>query len=40
MMDLQKVEWGGGVGGDWIDLAKDRDRGQALVNRLMNLQIP
>jgi len=40
MMDLQKVEWGGGVGRDWIDLAQDRDRWQALVNTVMNLQIP
>jgi len=25
---------------DWIDLAKDRDRWQALVNALMNLRVP
>jgi hypothetical protein len=28
----------GGV--DWIDLAQDRDRWQALVNTAMNLQVP
>jgi hypothetical protein len=25
---------------DWIDLAQDRDRWQALVNVIMNLQVP
>jgi hypothetical protein len=29
-MDLQEVEWGGGI--DWIVLAQDRDKLQALVN--------
>ena len=33
-MDLQKLGWGGM---DWIDLAQDRDRFQALVNVIMNL---
>jgi hypothetical protein len=33
-MDLYKVEWGGI---DWIDLAQNRDRWQALVNAVMNL---
>jgi len=29
------------VGGmNWIDLAQDRDRWQALVNAIMNLQVP
>jgi len=36
-MDLQEV--GCGVM-DWIELAKDRDRWQALVNAAMNLQVP
>jgi hypothetical protein len=35
-MDLQAV----GVGGDWSELAQDRDRWQALVNMVMNLWVP
>jgi hypothetical protein len=27
-------------GMDWIDLAKERDRWQALVNAVMNVQVP
>ena len=36
-MDLQKV---GCEGIDWIDLAQDRNRWRALVNAVMNFQIP
>jgi len=35
--DLQEVRRGGMIG---IDLAQDRDRWQALVSAVMNLQIP
>jgi hypothetical protein len=31
---LQEVEW---EGMDWIDLAQDRDRCQALVNTVVNI---
>jgi hypothetical protein len=27
-------------GMDWIDLAQDRDRWRAVVNKVMNLQVP
>jgi hypothetical protein len=36
-MDLREIGWDGG---DWIDLAEDRDRWRALVNAVMNLQVP
>jgi hypothetical protein len=35
-IDLQEVEF---WGMDWIDLAEDRDRWQALVNGVMNLWV-
>jgi len=35
-MDLREVECGGM---DWIDLAKDKDRWQKLVNTAMNLRV-
>jgi hypothetical protein len=36
-VDLQEVGCGSM---DWIELAKDRDRWQVLVNAVMNLQVP
>jgi hypothetical protein len=35
-MDLKEVGW---QGMDWIELAQDRDRWQALLNAVMNFQL-
>jgi hypothetical protein len=35
-MDLGEIGW---EGVEWIHLAQDRDRWQALVNAVMNLQV-
>jgi hypothetical protein len=36
-MDLIEIGWNGM---DWIELAQDRDQWRALVNTVMNLQVP
>jgi hypothetical protein len=36
-IDLREIGWDGT---DWIDLAQDRDQWRALVNTVMNLQVP
>jgi hypothetical protein len=36
-MDLREIGWGDM---DWIDQAQDRDQWRALVNTVMNLQVP
>jgi hypothetical protein len=36
-MDYREIGWDGG---DWIDLAEDRDQWRALVNAVMNLRVP
>jgi hypothetical protein len=36
-MDLTEIGWDGM---DWIDLAQGRDQLRALVNMVMNLQVP
>jgi hypothetical protein len=36
-LDLLEIGWGGA---DWIGLAQDRNKWRALVNAVMNLQVP
>jgi hypothetical protein len=36
-MGLGEINWGGV---DWIGLAQDRNRWRALLNAVMNLQVP
>jgi hypothetical protein len=36
-MDLEEIEFGDS---DWIGLAQDRDQLRALLNAVMNLQVP
>jgi hypothetical protein len=36
-MDLREIGWNGG---DWIELAQDRDKGMALVNTVMKIRVP
>ena len=35
-MDLKEIKW---EGKNWIELTQDRDKGQALANMVMNLQV-
>jgi hypothetical protein len=36
-MDLRETGWGGK---DWTDLGQDKDQWRALVNAVINLQVP
>jgi hypothetical protein len=36
-IDLREIGWNGG---DWIDLAQDRDQWRALVKAVMNFRVP
>jgi hypothetical protein len=36
-MDLREIGWGSM---DWIDLAQDMEQWRALVNTVMNIQVP
>jgi hypothetical protein len=35
--DIREIDWDGT---DWIDVAQDRDQWSALVNTIMNFQVP
>jgi hypothetical protein len=37
IMDLRELGWDGG---EWIDLAQDRDQWRAFVRAVMNLRVP
>jgi hypothetical protein len=36
-MDLKEIEWDGA---DWMNMAQDRDQWRALLNTVLNLQVP
>jgi hypothetical protein len=36
-IDLKEIGWDGV---EWIDLAQDKDKWRALVNKVMNLRVP
>jgi hypothetical protein len=36
-INLREIKWNGV---DWINMAQDRDQWRALVNTVMNLQVP
>jgi hypothetical protein len=36
-MDLREIGWDGV---DWIDIAQDRDQWRAIVNTVVNVQVP
>jgi len=39
-LGIDGSKWDGGRDIDWTDLAQDRDRWQALVNVVINIQVP
>ena len=38
--NIKMDRWEVGKGGDWMELAQDRDRWRAVVNTVMNLRVP